>query len=189
MHSSLTVHKMNRVGILKWHFYSRFLLSRHKLESSQTRDFDRFSFFLSTRCFSRIDSSFRVSRIVVCNFKTRVESGFLSKSASRKAVYIAWSKLMSQNSISENGWHFQITKYQWKKDTQWDIYVCATAYKHLYMPCIVYSPQQPSAHPRYRRKVMESCTRDSPYADLHIYLYSYSYCVGLSESCEGTILT
>ncbi len=64
------------VCILRWNSWKAFLVevSEHKLDSCKTRVFVWFStlFFRSTKCYSRIDSSFLVSRTV--------------KSASRRAV-------------------------------------------------------------------------------------------------------
>ncbi len=68
-----------RMEFQNGHFYSR--VSWHKLESSDFSHTQVFlpSFLISTRCYSRIDSSFLVLRIScsVCIYKTREEYGFL----------------------------------------------------------------------------------------------------------------
>ncbi len=91
--SRSSVFLRSAVHIQRWNYLTEVLVevSRHKLESSQTRVFVRFStlVFCSKKCYSWIDSSFLVSRIFLYGvlnqeygFKARV--WFSVKSASRR---------------------------------------------------------------------------------------------------------
>jgi hypothetical protein len=66
-----------RDRILERHLLSKFLGINSSLLSLKFLSGSLHSFFISTKCYSRIDSSFLVSRIFECIFKTRAESGFL----------------------------------------------------------------------------------------------------------------
>ncbi len=90
-------------GILEHHIYSRFLGINSTLLRLESLSGFVTSFFLFTKCYSRIGSSLFPRIFFVCIFKTRVESG---KNPPVERLLIALSKrlepfvkLMSKNFI------------------------------------------------------------------------------------------